>query len=81
MEADFKTIANYLHSIRLNNSSIEVLKAIKLKAWYFLLYEDRLYRKTKNVLRMIPERSQCMEILQGMHDEIGYYTFLSNGFW
>ncbi len=75
IKPDLKAVANYLRNLNVGSPNQSFTKAVKLKARYFLLHGERLYRRTKKRLRLVQEINLRSKIFHEMHDEIGHWDF------
>ena len=67
--------------------SQDISQVLKKKAKNFLLNQDRLFRRTKKELRLVPDMPTRSIIFQGIHDDTGHwdfkstYEFIASRFW
>ena len=73
LEPDLMSIVEYLTTGTVKEDSSKFAKAIKVRAKNYVMFGRNLFRRTAKGLLFIPAEKERIVILDGLHDEIGYW--------
>ncbi len=68
-------VKQYLKTGTIEAESPNVRKATKIRSKNYVIYSRNLYRRTPKGSRYIPDEEERLEILTGLHDDIGHWDF------
>ena len=69
--SDLEAVKKYLITDTIEAATPSIRKAIKILPKKYVIYDHNLYGRTPKDLRYVPDEEKRLEILTGLHNEIG----------
>ena len=74
-EVNLTAIANYFGDRPVVSEFFKITPELKRKAKFFLVHDEKIFRRTKYGIRFVLDIEMRGNILKGLHDEDGYWDF------